>query len=167
MLFRSLTDSDMLSGYTTTPLTPIDEVYYALKCITDKTTGVQDTRKVWLQISFDAVQWKLKDGKVINRYPFSPFYDTIRERILAGATMNYSSLNQNPWLTFKDLTDGTSNVLWYEDSRSIQAKIKLAKMFGVQGLSLWRLGTIPNFTDTTPVKTYLDIFSQIQQATSK
>jgi len=34
--------------------------------------------------------------------------------------------------------------LWYEDARSIADKIELAKMFGVDDISLWRIGAIPN-----------------------
>ncbi|HOJ10567.1 MAG TPA: S-layer homology domain-containing protein [Clostridiales bacterium] len=142
---KKLSDADMQNGYTITPLSPFDEVYYALKAITDKDSGVEDLNKIWLQISFDAVQWKLKDGKVINRYPYSPSYEAIRQKLVADAEMNYSNINQNPYITFYNSGDETKNVIWYEDSRSVQAKIKLAGMFGINGVSLWRLGNVPDY----------------------
>ena len=59
-------------------------------------------------------------------------------------TMNYSTQYDNPYLTFTN-ESGIENVLWYEDERSIAAKLGLAKMFGVNGVSVWRLGLIPDY----------------------
>ncbi len=159
---KQLTDVEMQSGYTITPLSPIDEIYYALKAITAVDTGVQDVSKIWLQFSYDSVQWKLKDGEIINKYPYNPSYEAIYQRLaMDGVTLNYSDQYQNPYATFYDDRDGTNNVLWYEDSRSIQAKIDLAKMFGVQGISLWRLGNIPNYEEQPLKNAYLDVWQQI------
>jgi hypothetical protein len=117
---RSLTPEEMQNGYTLTPLSPLEEIYYALKAITDKDTGVQHLGKIMLQISFDSVQWKLKDGRVINQYPYNPNYETIYQRLVKDTTINYARLSQNPYATFYDEQDQTNNVLWYEDSRSVQ-----------------------------------------------
>lgn len=159
---KELTDTDMQNGYTVTPLSPIDEIYYALKYITDADTGVQDLSKLWVQFSFDSVQWKLKDGKVINRYPYNPGYEAIRQRLLTeGVAIDYSQRSQNPYASYYDSADETDNVLWYEDSRSVQAKISLAKMFGVRGISLWRLGNIPAYEESGTKEIYLDVWQQI------
>lgn len=157
---KSLTDSEMQSGYTNTPLTPIADIYYALKAITDKDTGVRDTAKILLQLSFDSVQWKLKDGKVVNKYPIKPSYDDIRQRLLTDVTINYGN-SKNPNIKFYDSSDDTQNVVWYEDSRSVLAKIELAGMFGIKGISLWRLGIIPDYPEPDAKKIYLDIWQQI------
>lgn len=54
--------------------------------------------------------------------------------------------------------------MWYEDAQSIMAKVKLAHMFGVDGLSIWRLGIIPNYADA---QSY-DVWSAVQtQRTGK
>jgi spore germination protein YaaH len=159
---KKLNNTEMESGYTITPLSPINEIYYALKSITDIDTGVQDLNKIWLQISYDSVQWKLKDGKVINSYPYSPDYESIRQRLLTDVTMNYSNLYRNPYISFFDDRDETHNVLWYEDSRSVEAKIKLAKMFGIKGISLWRLGNIPDYEEAdTAKKIYMDVWQKV------
>ncbi|AKL95996.1 putative glycosyl hydrolase [Clostridium aceticum] len=165
---KQLTDAEMQRGYTLTPLSPIGEIYYALKSITDKDTGVQDVSKIWLQFSLDTVQWKLKEGQVINKYPYHPSYEAVQQRLaMDGVAINYSQQNQNPYATFFDSRDETDNVLWYEDARSIQAKIDLGKMFGVQGISLWRLGNIPNYEEYGSKKVYLDIWQQILKNTEK
>jgi len=152
----------MEMGYTLTPVSPIDEVYYALKAITDENTGIKDRSKIWIQFSFDSAQWKLREGKVINRNPYSPGYDAIQRRLLMDEVeISYSERLQNPYASFYDSSDDTQNVIWYEDSRSIQAKVDLAKMFGIHGISLWRLGNIPNFNENENKEIYMDVWRHI------
>lgn len=148
---KSLSDKNMEDGVTLTPLTPIDEIYYALKMITDKDIGVEDKSKVLLQISYATAQWKLKDNKVINKYPYTPDYQTLYQRIQKGVTLNYSTKYENPYLSFFDEVDSTNNILWYENSQSVAAKIKLAKLFGIEGISIWRLGNIPTYQNDDAV----------------
>lgn len=164
----SLTEQEMAAGYIDTPLTPIDEVYYALKAITDEKTGVTDPEKIWLQISFDAVQWKRSEVKVINRNAFRPAYVQVRDRMVkdepaANLTINYSERMENPWVTFYNTSDGTENIIWFENSRSVNAKIKLARMFGIKGISLWRLGNIPSYDDTESIEMNLNVWQTIME----
>jgi spore germination protein YaaH len=163
----SLKDSEMTIGYNDTPLTPINEVYYALKAITDKDTGVTDSSKIWLQISFDTVQWKMIEGKVINQNAYRPSYIQLAERIMkeeqgSELIVNYSESLQNPWLTYYNSSDGTDNIIWYEDARSVNAKIELARLFGINGISLWRLGNIPDFEDLESSGAKLDVWKSIK-----
>ncbi len=164
----SLTESEMAAGYNDTPLTPISEIYYALKAIADKDTGVADLNKVWLQISFDTVQWKKTEGKVVNQSAFRPSYSQLRDRILnndpsANLSMKYSEKLQNPWVTYYNSGDGTDNIIWYEDSRSALAKLTLAKMFGIKGVSLWRLGNIPDFEESEGSGMNLNVWQTIKE----
>ena len=140
---KSLTQAEMDMGYTKTPLSPLADVYYGLKMITDPQTGVADTSKIWLQVSMDSVQWKLQNGKVINQKPYHPSYEAIASRLATGVSVNYPNYSYNPYATYFDANDGTDNILWYEDARSVAAKMELARLFGIQGISIWRLGNIP------------------------
>ncbi len=158
---KQLTESEMQAGFTMTPLTPIEDIYWALKHITDKDNGVENTDKILVQLSFDSAQWKVKDGKVINKYPYSPDYEAIKQRLhKEDVLINYSDLFENPYATFYDNGDNTYNTLWYEDSRSINAKMNLIKMFGLKGVSIWRLGNIPDYKDDGGKKIYLDVWSK-------
>lgn len=157
---KKLTDLDMKNGYTFTPLTPVDEIFHALQAITDEKTGVPK-EKIWLQISFDSAQWKVKDGQVQNQYPYTPDYQAIYNRLVKNVQVNFPETVQNPYATFYDDNNGTYNVLWYEDSRSVAAKITLAKMFGIKGISLWRLGNIPDYREASGKNVYLDVWNTI------
>ncbi|MGB3368081.1 MAG: S-layer homology domain-containing protein [Acidaminobacteraceae bacterium] len=132
--------------YQNTPVTPLADVYYALRKITDKSTGVENTSKIALAISFDSVGWELQDGKLASTSSYSPSPSTIYGRLKGGAVISYSDKYRNPYISYTT-EEGKDIFLWYEDERSVNDKIELAKLFGIKGVSIWRLGTIPNYTD--------------------
>jgi spore germination protein YaaH len=145
---KRLTQAQMAQGYYITPLTPLEDVYYALETITDSKSGIKDRSKIMLQISFDWTVWKRKDGKTVSAVPGSFTLDSF-ENLLNNKkvkmTYNYSPNYYNPYLQYIDPDTGMENTVWYENTRSVMDKIKLAKLFGVQGISLWRLGSIPDY----------------------
>lgn len=145
------------SGFTTTPVTPFDQVYYGLRTISDKNTGVADTDNIVLGLSPSAnVEWDLRDGVIINQAGLENSYETIEGYIRSGAKTEYSQTYRNPYITVQD--GDTTKVIWYEDSRSIEDKINLAKMFGINGVSFWRLGLIPEENTTA----YSNIWSTVK-----
>jgi spore germination protein YaaH len=155
---KTLTTSEMNAGFTETPVTPIYEIYTALQAITDAGTGVQDKSKIALAISFNSIQWKLQAGKVTRPAAYQPEPSAIYARMLdPAAVLNYSAGYQNPYITYHNDTDNTDNIGWYEDTRSIGAKMDLARMFGVTGISFWRLGIIPAYADTPERPLYYDL----------
>ena len=159
---KILTDAEMQAGLTVTPITPIDDIYKAMKQITDPKNGI-DSSKVMLQISFASTQWQVKDNKIINKKPFTPSYDKIYARLQNQNTqITYSDIYQNPYAIYNE--GGIKNVIWYENTQSVEAKINLAKMFGVNKISLWRIGTIPNYTNDPKGNIDLDIMTKLSLA---
>lgn len=156
----SLTESDMQLGSAITPLTPLEEVYQALKSITDSTTGVQDKSKIMLQISFNWVGWRKSGGKIIKQTPDYYSLENFMKLFELNPEALYSDLYRNPYIKLTD-NEGMERIVWYEDSRSVSEKIKLAKMFGVTGISLWRLGNIPNIADAGSSPRYMDVWDTI------
>ncbi len=154
----TLTAAEMNAGYIDTPLTPIYEIYTALKAITDSTTGVQDKSKIALAISIGSIQWKRQNGKVINALAYQPDPASLYSRMLdPPSVINYSVKYQNPYITYHNNTDNTDNIGWYEDTRSVEAKMDLTRMFGVTGISFWRLGLIPAYADMADRHLYYDV----------
>lgn len=147
--FNGTTMPDNLLGseyHKNTPVTPFASVYYAMKAVTDENTGVEDTSKLALAISFSSVGWELKNGKLGSTESVKPTPGTIYTRLTQGAQMGYSDIYRNPYISYTT-EDGKDIFLWYEDERSVSDKLQLARLFGIKGVSLWRLGTIPNYTD--------------------
>lgn len=77
---------------------------------------------------------------------YHPSRDVLTKRLQQPDTViTYSERYRNP-VTAYTTEDGEHYRVWYEDSRSVQDKLQLARMFGINGVSLWRLGIIPNAT---------------------
>jgi len=143
---KTLTDEEMAQGIVMTPPASIGDVYKSLAAITDENTGVRDKNKIVLQINFASVQWKMQNGAVLNKTPYTPDYKAIYDRIKSGnVEMKYNKDYETPYLTYKNIEDNTDNVIFYEDARSVNAKINLVQMFGISGVSVWRLGNVPNY----------------------
>jgi len=71
----------------------------------------------------------------------------------------YDLDSQNPYFKYYNKSDELDYIIWYEDSRSISSKIKLAKMFDIDSLSFWRLGNFPNYSDEAGREVHLNILN--------
>ncbi|MDD5944736.1 MAG: S-layer homology domain-containing protein [Clostridia bacterium] len=129
----------MESGFTTTPVTPFDEVYYSLKAMTNE---ISDRSKIVLGMSINSIGWTVSDGKITNSRGNIYSYDEIEQMIADGAEVRYSDKYKNPYIIYDN--GGEREIVWYENEQSIDDKIKLAGMFGIDGVSVWRLGLIPD-----------------------
>ena len=55
-----------------------------------------------------------------------------------GAEIQYDTNAQSPWFRYTD-ESGRLHEVWFEDARSIQAKLELAREFGLRGIGYWNL----------------------------
>ena len=138
---QKLTEEEKAMGYTMTPLSPLNHVYAAVQaCL----KGGIPADKLLLGISIDSAQWKLKDGAVIHDTPYHPPYEAISARLsVTDCEVVFPNYSYNPYARYFNESDQTENVIWYENEQSIQAKAELARLCGLKGLSIWRLGLIP------------------------
>ena len=142
----SLEDFVGTEWHKTTALTPINSVYYSLRAITNKDTGVEDRSKVVLAVSFSTIGWEItEDDKVKSGTAATPAISTVYQRLLQEDTITgWSAQYKNPYMTYYT-ESGQKIFLWYENAESVTTKIELAKLFGINGVSLWRIGIIPDY----------------------
>jgi len=57
-----------------------------------------------------------------------------------GAAISYDVTAQTPW--FRYTADGQRHEVWFEDARSINAKLGLAAAMGIAGVSYWSVNTM-------------------------
>ena len=156
----TLPENLLNTDFIATPVTPFDEVYTALKAITNPVTGVQDKEKIVFAVSTaSTTAWNTTDKKITDGKSIHPALDTVEKRLAQSDTeITYSEKYKNPY-AFYTTEDGQQILLWYEDSRSIEDKITLAKMFGINSLSIWRIGAIPEGS----AEQYMDVWETIIQ----
>ena len=166
---KKLSAADMARGFNLTPVSPIEDVYYALQAITDTKSGVQDRNKIMLQISFKWTVWNKKDGKILNTRPGNFDLDNFIKLLNSGTVISYqySKEHENPYIKYTDPKSGAENTVWYENAISVAEKLKLARLFGIQGISLWRLGLIPDYQPADGRMLDMDVWQNILKEMEK
>ena len=156
--WTSIPESYVGTGNTSSPVTPIASVYEALRDITDPDTGVRDVSKIALAISFGTAGFHIDgDGKLLDTTIYHPGSSTLAARLAQPDTVvTYSDKYRNPCAVYTN-EEGERYKVWYEDARSVADKLQLARMFGISGVSLWRVGTIP-------ASSGYDVWSAVQAA---
>lgn len=159
-------------------MAPIQMVRQALNEIKGAASDSAELSKVWLQITFDSAQWQFDvksakawesiDNTSLSREGRSiPLYKSIKARIDntdgngSYITYGYNNELQTPYIQYYNTPDKSWNIILYEDSNSIGAKIDLAKSYGLGGISLWSLSNVPDYTDPIDLKFHLDGWSTI------
>lgn len=132
------------TAWTDSPVTPFEQVYRALRAVTHPDTGVADRSRVALAISFSTAGLHVdENGILLEDVLYHPARDVLAQRLQQEDTVvTYSERYRNPSALYT-AEDGALYRVWYEDAQSVQDKLNLARMFGVTGVSLWRLGIIP------------------------
>lgn len=130
------------------PVTPFPEIYRALRAVTDSETGVQDRSKLALAISIASTGFQVDgEGRLLNQTFYNPGPTTLIGRLRqTDSSRFYSEEYRNPYIYYT-AEDGSRYRVWYEDEQSVADKIQLAELFGVTGVSLWRLGNVPDYSD--------------------
>ena len=140
---RDMRDFVGSTYYRTAATAPIDQVYLGLKILTDRV----DADKVLLGFSSKCTAWQIDgEGNLVSGTPVYPSVETVVKRLAqANTEAGWSNTYQQPYAIYTT-EDGSRYFLWYQDSQSVQSALRVAKLLGVNGVSLWRLGTIPVYS---------------------
>lgn len=142
----SLTGMEGTSWQYNTAPAPLAKVYYSLLKITDPISGVEDRSKIALALSLGCEGWYV-DGsdKVLSGTKVTPAMDTVHTRMAQSDTMfGFQRSTGCAWINYS-IEDGRRVFLWYENDESVTQKLLVARLLGVTGVSLWRIGTIPDY----------------------
>lgn len=145
--WASIPDYYVGTDKTYCPVTPIEQIYTALRHVSDPDTGVQDRSKLALAISFNTTGFHVdENGLLLDRTFYHPATATIAMRLgQEDSRRVWDDQSRNPNLYYT--ADGEHYRLWYEDAQSVSEKLTLARLFGITGVSVWRLGMIPDYPD--------------------
>lgn len=128
--------------YKTAVPAPIDQVYWGLRSIVQ---NVADDSKIVLGYSCKSVAWRIdNNGKLVTARPVYPTNSTVVRRLTDPATeLGWSDTYQTAYAIFTD-ESGSRYFMYHQDAATVQASLRAARLLGVTGISVWRLGTIPD-----------------------
>ena len=120
---------------------PLGRVYLDLRDVIERV----ESEKVTLAFSARNIAWQIdENGNLVSRTPVSVSTETAAKRLAQSDTIKgWSQANQQSYAIYTT-EDGSRYFLWYQDEASVKAELRAAKLLGVTGVSLWRLGTLPN-----------------------
>ena len=81
--------------------------------------------------------WKLPFERGVTRAELIGNVEAVRIAVENHAQIQYDETAQSPYFTYWQ--QGMEHEVWFEDVRSIQAKINLAKEYGFRGFGYWNL----------------------------
>ncbi len=159
-------------------MAPIQPIRQALNEIRETISNEKLFKKVLLQITFDSAQWQFdvsdaeewdeqRDSVLSREGRLTPLYQSIKARVDnsdgKGKQLSYGYNNelQTPFIQYYNTADQSFNIILYEDSNSIKAKMNLARSYGLGGISVWSLANVPDYTDSTGKAYYLDGWTTI------
>ena len=61
--------------------------------------------------------------------------------VSVGAELKFDQSAQAPFFSYTD-SAGQRHVVWFEDVRSVQARLQLVKEFGLAGISFWTINQL-------------------------
>ncbi len=118
--------------YAVAPIDLVEEVLrYAVSVI--------PSRKILMGMPLYGYDWMLPfmpGGKWAKR--LSP-QDALKLAAEVGATISYNEQTQAPTFKYYD-SNGVQHEVWFEDARSIRAKLLLVNKYDLRGVSYWVLG---------------------------
>lgn len=123
-------------GYTYGPpmaVSPIEKVEEVLRyAIT-----VIPEQKIMLGIPNYAYDWTLPfvRGTAARSMSNNDAITLARER---GGTIIFDESSKTPYFTYYD-ENARQHIVWFEDARSIDAKLELVSSFGLAGISIWNI----------------------------
>ena len=116
------------------PINKIDEVIsYA--------TSVIPAKKILLGVSNYAYDWTLPYVKGTPAMIMSNIQALNLART-KGSTIMFDEISKSPY--FRYVTNTNEHIVWFEDSRTLYAKLDLVKRYGLQGISYWNINYFIN-----------------------
>ena len=94
--------------------------------------------KIYLGISNYGYDWPLPFRQGETRARSISNQEAVEIAVRYRAEIQFDQTAQSPWFNYT-APDGTSHVVWFEDARSMSAKLRLVSEYGLYGAGYWNL----------------------------
>lgn len=117
---------------------PIASVGWARRTLEFALAQGVPREKIFLGVPLYGYDWPRVKGGGYKKARGLEYEDVTKLPKTLKVSPGYDALAASPHFSYT--RDGVSHVVWFENSRSFEAKLRLAQEFGIGGVSLWRLG---------------------------
>lgn len=100
--------------------------------------GEIPAQKLWLGIPNYGYDWTLPYVQGESRARSISNQYAVQLAVRYNAAIQYDTTAQTPWFNYWD-EEGKEHEVWFEDARSIQAKLALIPEYGLYGAGYWNL----------------------------
>lgn len=94
--------------------------------------------KLWLGISNYGYDWPLPYVRGVTRATSISNRYAVSLAVRYNVEIQYDETAQAPWFRYRD-ESGRQHEVWFEDARSIRAKLALINEYGLYGAGFWNL----------------------------
>lgn len=124
-------------GYTYGPpmaVAPLNKVREVL----NYAVSVIPPNKIFMGIPNYAYDWTLPFVQGESRARSMGNVEALDQAVRYDVEIKFDSLAQTPYYNYTD-EEGKEHVVWFEDARSIEAKLRVAYGYGLNGVSYWNI----------------------------
>lgn len=108
-----------------------------IRRVLEYATSLMPRQKVLNGISVTAYDWPLPDTPERRGLGISSTA-ALALAVRTQSPIQYDEEAETPWFRYTE--DGQSHEVWFEDARSLMAKLRLARELGLGGTGIWHLG---------------------------
>lgn len=124
-------------GYTYGPpmaVAPLPQV----RAVLDYAVGVIEPGKILLGVPLYGYDWTLPYVRGESRAESLSPRRAVELALRAGAEIHFDERAMAPWFRYTD-RGGREHVVWFEDARSMDARLRLMSEYGLRGAGCWNL----------------------------
>ena len=117
------------------PVSPINEVEKVLQYA----TSVIPSNKIMMGLPNYGYDWTLPFIKGTAATPLTNL-QAVKLASSVGASIKYDTKTQTPFFEYVD-DNGKNHIVWFDDARSMKAKLELIDKYNLLGVSYWNINT--------------------------
>ena len=124
-------------GYTYGPpmaVSPLPQV----RSVLDYAVGVIDPGRIYLGVPLYGYDWAPPYVRGESRAESLSPRRAVELALRTGAEIQYDETARAPYFYYTS-RDGRAHVVWFEDARSMDAKLRLVAEYGLRGAGIWNL----------------------------
>lgn len=114
-------------------VSPLDQVENVVRY----GVSVINSNKIFLGVPNYGYDWKLPYESGVTKAEKISNVEAVNRAVFYGSPINFDEVAQAPFYNYT--VDGNEHIVWFDDARSIEAKLSLVPEYDLHGVSYWNV----------------------------